>query len=160
MTYLWNVLHWGNLHHKAECTKTLISFKVWHCLKEFDQRARVLDPPIPTLNILYRRILIAEGVSLHIGLSHHDDTSRLPTIQLLGPDKKVKEVRINIFRTVVRTVQLWSEYPMPNIWIYVTPLPLFLESNFHRTLNNLNAEYFNINSPYLIEFNGKRAMKL
>ena len=44
--------------------------------------------------------------------------------------------------------------------IHVTPLPLFLEFPFHRTLINWHVEYFNIKSPYLTGLNKKRAMKL
>ena len=47
------------------------------------------------------------------------------------------------------------------IWKNVTPLPLFLEFIFHRTLWRISMQSISISKvPILIGFNGKRAKKL
>jgi hypothetical protein len=53
-----------------------------------------VDPAVTAFNILYRRISLGGGVSIHVAINDIDDLSRIPVVQILGPDDKIRQVRI------------------------------------------------------------------
>ena len=76
----------------------------WSALHELDRLCWVLDPCPPLPRHLYRRLVVASQVSLHLTLDP-SSPGALPDLKLLGSEELVEPLR----RALASNLELWEE---------------------------------------------------
>jgi len=76
----------------------------WSALREMDRLCWVLDPPTPTTQHLYRRIVLAPSVSLHLVVDPSHPLA-LPSLRFLGQEQRISPLR----QSLADNMDLWEE---------------------------------------------------
>jgi len=76
----------------------------WSALRELDRLCWVLDPDMPGPQHLYRRLVVAPSVSLHLVVDPSSPLA-LPSIRFLGADQRISPLR----ESLASNMDLWEE---------------------------------------------------
>jgi len=76
----------------------------WEALKELDRNCWVLDPDPPTFSHLFRRLVLATSVSLHVTVDSSNPAG-LPVLRFLGADALIAPLR----QSLSENLELWDE---------------------------------------------------
>jgi len=76
----------------------------WEALKELDRNCWVLDPDPPTFSHLFRRLVLATSVSLHVTVDASNPAA-VPVLRFLGADALISPLR----QSLSENLELWDE---------------------------------------------------